>query len=396
MLALAPVASNSLMTEHCCLPWVALQRATTAVKTCCAQDANFESDPSVPLQAVFNGPAAKEVRKSFLEGRVPEVCRQCVNASKTTTTQKTEMSPKWQSSTTRSFAPRLCRTVRCGLPFAISILGSATYAISPAEPAIAQAARGGNRWIALGRHPYELERWDQDPRAMENIIGLLPELEEIYFAGGEPLINPGHYRILDWLVTNDRVNLTLTYNTNLSTTRYQSFDVMNYWSKFKTVHVIPSVDSTGERGEYIRTGKIWNRFAENLGRVRQYVQSVHAVVSVYNVLSVLDLIRWAKLEHGLVTNLFCCYHPDFLSITVLSSDAKKQITRQYLAFIEGFREYLDEGEISRLMQVIHYMNSADRSDLAPQFKKYTENLDGWHGTSFRATFPELEGWYSLV
>ena len=55
----------------------------------------------------------------------------------------------------------------------------------------------------------ETDMWEQlEPH--------LDYVEQIYFAGGEPLLMEEHYKILDELVRRERFDVRLVYNTNFT------------------------------------------------------------------------------------------------------------------------------------------------------------------------------------
>jgi organic radical activating enzyme len=83
----------------------------------------------------------------------------------------------------------------------------------------------------------------------DQLDSLLPHIEEIYFAGGEPLLMDEHYRLLDRLAERGLFDTPLRYNTNFSETRYKGRDVFDIWAQFSNVKVSASVDATGGRGE---------------------------------------------------------------------------------------------------------------------------------------------------
>ena len=71
----------------------------------------------------------------------------------------------------------------------------------------------------------ETDMWEQ----------LLPHIdyvEQIYFAGGEPLLMEEHYRILDELVRRERFDVRLIYNTNFTHTDLKGKSVFEYWKLF--------------------------------------------------------------------------------------------------------------------------------------------------------------------
>ena len=92
--------------------------------------------------------------------------------------------------------------------------------------------------------------------------------EEIYFAGGEPLLYPEHTKILDVLLETNNTDCRLRYNTNLTSLTYKKKDIVqDYWKKFTNVHIIPSIDGMGDTVEYIRTNMKWDIFVENYNRI---------------------------------------------------------------------------------------------------------------------------------
>jgi MoaA/NifB/PqqE/SkfB family radical SAM enzyme len=102
----------------------------------------------------------------------------------------------------------------------------------------------------------ELDMWEQlEPH--------LDYVEQIYFAGGEPLLMEEHYRILDELVRRKRFDVRLIYNTNFTHTDLKGNSVFEYWSQFDSVAVGASLDAMGIRGEYIRKGTDWAVVEQN-------------------------------------------------------------------------------------------------------------------------------------
>jgi MoaA/NifB/PqqE/SkfB family radical SAM enzyme len=91
----------------------------------------------------------------------------------------------------------------------------------------------------------------------------LDYVEQIYFAGGEPLLMEEHYRILDELVRRKRFGVRLIYNTNFTHTDLKGRSVFEYWKQFKSVAVGASLDDSGARGEYIRKGTDWAIVEQN-------------------------------------------------------------------------------------------------------------------------------------
>ena len=78
----------------------------------------------------------------------------------------------------------------------------------------------------------------------------------LYFAGGEPFVQEGHYMLLDLLIKSGcSKNISLSYNTNLSYNGvFKGYDIEQLWKKFKKVELWPSIEGFGEKAEYGRKG----------------------------------------------------------------------------------------------------------------------------------------------
>jgi len=102
----------------------------------------------------------------------------------------------------------------------------------------------------------ETDMWEQlEPH--------LDYVEQIYFAGGEPLLMEEHYHILDELVKRGRFDVRLIYNTNFTHTDLKGRSVFEYWKQFKSVAVGASLDAHGAPAEYIRKGTVWRDVIKN-------------------------------------------------------------------------------------------------------------------------------------
>ena len=238
-----------------------------------------------------------------------------------------------------------------------------------------------------GRHKYDM--WEQ----MQEHI---PNLEQIYFAGGEPLIMEEHYMILNELVKRKLFHVRLIYNTNFSEFRYKDQDVFEYWKLFDTVSVGASLDGMGKRGEYLRKGQVWEevelsrkRMIEICPKVDFYVSST---VSLYNVLHVSDFHRdW--VEKGLIKaqdwNINLCQSPDRDRADVLPTLYKKQAIEK----IEQHLKWLDPMDkikraTSGYQGIINFLTQADNSHNLKTFFMENDLMDKVRTEEFEDVFPE--------
>jgi organic radical activating enzyme len=198
----------------------------------------------------------------------------------------------------------------------------------------------------LGRNMARVEYTAGDEDAMlKQMLPHIPYLEQVYFAGGEPLIMKEHYFLLEKLIEHGKTDIRIQYNTNFSELRYKDKHVFDYWKHFKNVSVGASLDAGGERAELMRKGTDWSQTLENRQRMMQEVPHVDfyisATVSAMNVLHVLDFHReWTEL--GLIQakdfNINLCQSPEWYRPNIFPKEFKeKVIATKYQEHIEWLK-----------------------------------------------------------
>lgn len=130
---------------------------------------------------------------------------------------------------------------------------------------------------------------------------ILPDVETIYFAGGEPILYPEHVDILDKLIELNKLDVEIFYNTNLTTLSYKGHCIPDIWKHFDRVMVGASIDGIGSAVEYIRTGASWERIVENFNKVRTHTPHVKIfptpTIGVLNIENVIEFSKFATLNN---------------------------------------------------------------------------------------------------
>ena len=144
----------------------------------------------------------------------------------------------------------------------------------------------------------------------ENISGL----ENVYLAGGEPMLMKENYTFLK-LLKEKNPNCTVRVNTNLSTTKTGIFELL---CSFKNVHWTVSVETIKEEYEYVRHLGSWNDFVANLEIIRKLDHKINfnMLHFILNYDSIFDCVDYLKGK-GFNDNSFIIgplYGPDELSL----------------------------------------------------------------------------------
>jgi len=258
-----------------------------------------------------------------------------------------------------------------------------------------QAKLAGGNWKAQNKvlnyaGRTETDMWSQlEPH--------LDYVEQIYFAGGEPLLMEEHYRILDELVRRKRFDVRLIYNTNFTHTDLKGKSVFEYWSQFKSVAVGASLDASGGRGEYIRKGTDWAVVEQNRRDMMRICPQVDFYISptlsIMNAMHLPDFHRdW--VEQGLLKpqdlNVNILQDPAYYRIDIATADYKQQIKQKFEQHIEWLRP---QDQLSRATvgfeSAINFMMQTDNTHLIDTFWRKTHELDAIRKESILDVIPEL-------
>ena len=237
----------------------------------------------------------------------------------------------------------------------------------------------------------ETDMWEQ-------LIPHLDHVEQIYFAGGEPLLMEEHYRILDELVKRKRFDVRLIYNTNFTHTDLKGNSVFEYWKQFDSVAVGASLDASGARGEYIRKGTDWAVVEQNRRDMLAICPGVDFYISptlsIMNALHLPDFHRdW--VEKGLLRpqdlNVNILQDPIQYRLDIATPEYKQQIKEKFEAHLDWLRpqDPLHRATVG-FESAINYMISTDNTQLIPKFWSTTEKLDEIRKENILDTIPELK------
>jgi len=234
----------------------------------------------------------------------------------------------------------------------------------------------------------------------------LPTLKEIYFAGGEPLLQEEHFKILKKLIELGRTNINIIYATNFSKLIYKGEDVLDLWSKFddNCIQIGASLDGVGKRGEYMRSGQVWKDVEKNIKKFyekcsNQYFHIIPTLTCL-NVWSFPDMHKYLIEKelvnpHALYINLLT--DPVPYRIQIFPKKIKDEIKKKYLDHISWLQKDYRFGDtvwiVSLFNSVIDFMYQEDLTKQIPIFLRTTHRLDKRRKESFRDIFPEYKELY---
>ena len=389
----------------CILPWIHMHAFPNGqAYPCCLSDSDYPVGNlhTNTMEEVWNSPAYKQLRTNMLADTPSKECTRCyereatgfvssrndlnknfghhiglVDATKSDGTYE-DFKLRYYDIRFSNLCNMSCRT--CGSWFSSSWYN---------EEEKLFGKRNHPQFMYAGNDQYDM--WNQ----MQQHI---PYLEQIYFAGGEPLIMEEHYWILKELVQREMFDVKLIYNTNFSRLALKNDNVLELWRLFKNVSVGASLDGMGPRAEYIRKGTKWDDIVRNRELMIEQLPNVDfyvsTTVSIMNALHVSDFHRdW--VERGLLKpqdwNINILQGPERMRIDVLPKQYKQQVEAKIREHIEWLRP---QDPLTRAIGgyegMINFMWQADNSNLLKEFYSYTDKLDSSRNESFDLTFPEYK------
>ena len=259
-----------------------------------------------------------------------------------------------------------------------------------------QAKLAGGDWAKNHKVLNIAGRTDTD--MWEQLLPHIDYVEQIYFAGGEPLLMEEHYNILDELVRRRRFDVRLIYNTNFTHTDLKGNSVFEYWSMFDSVAVGASLDGSGPHGEYIRKGTDWKQVEQNRVKMLKICPQVDFYISptlsIMNAWHLPDFHRdW--VERGLIKpqdlNVNILQDPTHLRIDIAPMKYKQRLRIKYQEHINWLR---DKDPLQRASvgfeSAIKFMMATDNTHLIDTFWRKTHELDSIRAERLLDVIPELQ------
>jgi MoaA/NifB/PqqE/SkfB family radical SAM enzyme len=231
-----------------------------------------------------------------------------------------------------------------------------------------------------------LDKFQDSPAWWASLEKLLPYFRRVEFAGGEPLMDPQHYRILDMLAPyGDQIEIK--YATNLTMLGKSNRTVWQYWPKFKSVAVNVSIDGIGDVYEYIRSNASWKEVVTNIRQI-QSIPNISRIVGactvqVSNVLILDKIIEEFLDKLGIIFHTHRVSYPNLLSAQVLPAPLKSLAIMRLEAVkdrVANFKLVKERPELldytlGQIQDNINFLNAKDLSDLWEDCVEFNRRLD---------------------
>lgn len=233
------------------------------------------------------------------------------------------------------------------------------------------------------------------------------DLDEIQFAGGEPLLIETMYAVLRRLIeAGSAGGIRLAYISNLTVLPGA---LRELWPKFKSVRVAASLDGRGAVNSFIRYPSNWTQLERNLkaldaeaGGLNCHSLKFYTAVQMYNIFSLPALLEYVFdgfTHFEPFPNLILLREPACFSVQTLPPELKTEAAARLRDYVArngaGWSRRASAGQIAefltKLETVIRFMESADGSHQIPEFARRTALHDEYRNQSAAEVIPELAG-----
>ena len=405
----------------CILPYIHFYTEPKGeVKPCCIAGGFDEplSLKTMSIEESFNSPQMKQLRKDMEEGKRNKVCDVCYKREDTTghspRVDVFNNNPLWKK-------PELSEDY--SVPSDFQHIDIRFSNLCNFKCRMCNHDFSSNWYEDMKKIRPENIKGSKVLKASETIVeDLIPHLSKVksfYFAGGEPLIMPEHYKVLKYLhdnypkkkfhindnETKSAIDIAIHYNTNLSLLRFEQTNLIPIWQDFKQIFLSISCDGVGDVGEYQRTGFSSKKFEENLKTIQRYFRPTNiqksegyglkynfqyttTIINVYHIFDFIDYMLHKKyITESSQIDFYYAWSPLELALSQISKSEKNKIEN----FLNKNKERYSEKTQVELNSMIEFMNSNMKThdfDMKSSYREHwVRSLEKVHGGKFEDVSP---------
>jgi MoaA/NifB/PqqE/SkfB family radical SAM enzyme len=251
-------------------------------------------------------------------------------------------------------------------------------------------------WESKIKLNHDYFEWYKKDRIWKDFSYLFPNIRELVFGGGEPLLIKEHYTLIRDLVDGGFAkDISIRYHTNGT---ILTDEILEFWKEFKNVDLMISVDMWGKKNEWVRYRSHWSDVIDNLRILDDTGDNINprlsACVHALNIYDIPDMAENClnagfKKVGNIYDKLFhvqTVQYPEYMSSQVLPLEVKSKVKEHWESF--SHLKEINQWK-TNIERQIDFMMSEDHSHLMPQLLEYKSKLDQLHGTNYSEYFPEF-------
>ena len=440
-------------STFCVLPWTHLAtRPNGDVRLCCGSNASgahigdntlglvrmengvpANLGKETPLEA-FNNVYMQDVRKTMIDGAIPASCTKCFEEEANGVISKRvwetydweqqgiDLKELIDNTTEDGIVPPIIRylDLRLGHTCNLKCIMCSPHDSSRWIPDYEKLVEKTKNIQILKQSKWDKSTfnnyWYEKPEFWNDIFDQIPNVKQLYFAGGEPLMIKEHKIYLEEIIKRGySKQISLRYNSNGI---FVSDEIIEIWKQFKMVRYAFSIDAVDEKNYYIRYPAKWSDIEHSLRLLDETPENINisiaCAVQALNIKHIIDFAKWKLNQNfkkinkyklhgyevgGGLISLHMLYIPTYLSARILPTEDKEEVKQQILEFKkwlwDNYRQDDDFWKINpygwkRWEAIMKFIDAEDHTSQLDDFKEFIDKMDIIRGLNSKEIFPELE------
>jgi len=257
-------------TNYCSLPFKGMQiDGDGGIKPCCLYKPFL--DPTIKQYHItdydqWRSQSLTKIQRHVIDNTVDTGCNHCINSTSIPHPLRQNANgffkhqPRYQASATPEWLELRFGNF-CNLKCIMCTPSNSSQIEQEYQANTATYNKLGISYPgAIQKFDNVAENWWEDPDTFNRVIVILNRARYVNFSGGEPLIMPQLFRVLDAM----NPNCIITFNTNLTRLTDRTIQALK---KFNNVSLQVSLDGVGAHQEWIRWNSNWAELDHNIQTV---------------------------------------------------------------------------------------------------------------------------------
>jgi len=262
------------------------------------------------------------------------------------------------------------------------------------------------------KHIIELKlegrNFSEDDTLWESFVRMVPNLETLSFAGGEPTLLPFVERALSYCVeTGHSKHITVYFSSNVTNINKKLLALM---TEFKLFEMICSIDGYKTVQEYTRFPSKWSQVEKNYTALKALIEKpnvkvlINVTVNALNVCNLDQLLYWIEEQAQTFPyfsywpyNLNMLWNPSYMQVCMLPKKNKELAINKLETYKQKSLMLKDfPGLDTKIDMVINELKKHDpeKVELAiEEFSQIIGVLDEHRGVDITTYIPSLLGVY---
>jgi organic radical activating enzyme len=342
----------------------------------------------------------KDIRQSFLDGKMPMVCNTCINAERVGASSPRQLNNEY-------LFEHLDIDIMDAVEQIVNndLTASSVYALDYMPSnfcnyacVMCYSGASSQRYtfdIKQGiKSKYEINTVDRD------FFDIVQDVKILGFTGGETILQPEVNRLIDYVIeqglASDMIITILTNASDFPDSLVEKFKC------FKKVLYTVSIDGVGDVIEYQRRGANWDKIQKNVAKIHASPvhEIVNHVVTAVNVLTAMDFVDWCHandLKFASISHVF----QEHLGIAVMPPELKQLALSRLRAGRQRYEHYLlpeynnyESGYVNTIDRLISTVEQVEFNPTAlTKFIEHIELEDLASKKPLKEVVPEWAPWF---